>query len=290
MRITDSQRYASALQQITNGNAAVSRASDRLSSGRRFSRLSEDPSGGAKVMTLDSDLRALTQYRRAISTGRARVQAEESALQQVTDVLSRAKELATAQGSATANGATRIATAAEVRALREQVLSLGNLQVGGEFLFGGRATGTAPFLPDGSFVGTTDARVSTIAAGQSIATAHSGQEFLVDSGVLAALDALESALTANDPAGVRTASSALDGALDETQTLLAETGARDRALDLATDLNISRQDALAAERASLAEIPLEEASLALAQAQTSLQAAYLATSRILSLNLVDYLR
>jgi len=288
MRITDSQRYASALQQITSGNAAVSRASDRLSSGRRFSRLSEDPSGGAKVMTLDSDLRALTQYRRAISTGRARVQAEESALQQVTDILSRAKELATAQGSATATGATRIATAAEVRALREQVLSLGNLQVGGEFLFGGRATGTAPFLPDGSYIGTTDARVSTIAAGQSIATAHSGQEFLVDSGVLAALDALENALMANDPAGVRTANSALDGALDDTQTLLAETGARDRAL--ATELNISRQDALAAERASLAEIPLEEASLALAQAQTSLQAAYLATSRILSLNLVDYLR
>jgi flagellar hook-associated protein 3 FlgL len=290
MRITDSQRFATALTRVTTGNAAVSQAADRLSSGRRYTRLSEDPVAGSRTLALDSDLRALAQYRRTIATGQARTRAEEAALQQVTDLLTRAKELATAQGSSTGNAATRLATAAEVRALRAQVLAQGNAQVDGGYLFGGRATGAPPFLPDGSYLGTTDGRTMTIAPGQSVSSAVPGQALLVDSGVLAAFDALETALTANDPAGVRTAGAAVDGALDATQTLLAETGARDRALEVALEANIARQDALAGERAGLNDIPLEEASLALAQAQTSLQAAYLATSRILSLNLAEYLR
>lgn len=290
MRITDSQRFATALQQVTAGTAAVSRAAERLSSGRRFARLSEDPTGGAKVMTLDSDLRALTQYRRAISAGQARLQATESALGQVTDILARARELATAQSNGTANDASRAATAAEVRALREQVRALGNMQVDGEFVFGGRATGVAPFLADDTYIGTPDARVTTIAPGQTLATAPSGQELLVDSTVLTALADLELALTANDVDAVRSANGTVAGAFDRIQTLLAEVGARDRTFQLATEQNLARTDALTAERADLAEIPLAEASLTLAQSQTSLEATFLAISRVQSLNLVDFLR
>jgi len=112
----------------------------------------------------------------------------------------------------------------------------------------------------------------------------------VDSGVLGALQSLETALLNNDPAGVLAAIAPIDGAFDQVQTRLAEVGAGDRRLELASEVHRNRSDSLKAERADLAEIPIDEASLDLAAAQGALESSFLATTRILSLNLVDFLR
>ena len=290
MRITDSQRFATTLRHINTNSTALARAVDRAATGLRHARFSDDPAGNSKVMTIDSNLRALTQYQRTIDGARGALAGEETVLQQVTDLLSRAKELASSQGGSNANAATRQATAAEVRALREQAISLGNLQIGGEFIFGGLATGTPPFLPDGSYVGTTGSRLHAIAPGQVVPIVHTGGELLVDSGVLGALQSLETALLNNDAAGVLAAIAPIDGAFDQVQTRLAEVGAGDRRLELASEVHRNRSDSLKAERADLAEIPIDEASLDLAAAQGALESSFLATTRILSLNLVDFLR
>lgn len=290
MRITDSQRFATTLRHINTNSTSLARAVDRAATGLRYARLSEDPANGGKVMTIDSTLRALTQYQRTIDGVRGALAGEESVLQQVTDLLSRAKELASSQGGANATAASRQATAAEVRALREQAISLGNLQVGGEFVFGGLATDTPPFLSDGSYVGTANSRLHAIAPGQVVSIVHTGGELLVDSGVLGALQSLETALLSDDAAAVRAAIAPLDGAFDQVQTRLAEVGAGDRRLELASAVHRDRTDALRAERASIAEIPIDEASLDLAAAQGALESSFLATTRMLSLNLVDFLR
>ncbi|HRX19684.1 MAG: hypothetical protein KC544_02745 [Gemmatimonadetes bacterium] len=290
MRISDAQRFATTLRQLSQQSAALARAGEQVSSGMRWSSIAEDPVAGRQTLDVDAAMRALAQYRRTVGRARERIAGEENTLQQVTDILSRAKELATGQAGGTANAATRAATAAEVAQLRQQVISLGNLQVAGEFLFGGLEASTAPFQPNGTYVGTPTARLSALAPGQTMATVHSGQELLVDSGVLDALAALETALLANDPAGIQASQSMLDGALDETQTLLADLGARDRGLDYSLQIFDAREDALMARRRELAEIPLEEATLNLAAAQNAMQAAYLMTARIQSLTLTEYLR
>jgi flagellar hook-associated protein 3 FlgL len=290
MRISDAQRFATTLRQLTQQSAALAKAGEQVSSGMRWSSIAEDPVAGRQTLDVDGAMRALAQYRRTVGRARERIAGEENTLQQVTDILSRAKELATSQAGSTANAATRQATAAEVTQLTQQVISLGNLQVAGEFLFGGLEARVAPFQPDGTYVGTPTARQSALGPGQTVDTVHSGQELLVDSGVLAALTALETALLANDAPGVQASQSALDGALDDTQTLLADLGARDRGLDYTLQTFDAREDALMARRRELAEIPLEEATLNLAAAQNALQAAYLMTSRIQSLTLTEYLR
>lgn len=290
MRITDSGRYASTLRRLQAPSQALERASDQVASGRRWSQLSDDPVAGRQVMDIDSTLRSIAQYRRTLGRTRERLAAEENALNQVTDILARVKELATGQGGANANAATRQATAAEISQLKGQLISLGNTRVGGEYLFAGMSTTTAPFDSAGTYSGTATPRASALAPGRTEATVHSGQQLFVDTGVLSALDSLETALLANDGAAVRGSITAIDTAFDGTQTNLAEIGARDRSLDYLESTFDHREDDLAAQRKNLAEIPLDEATLNLTAAQTALQAAYLVTSRVQSLSLTEYLR
>jgi flagellar hook-associated protein 3 FlgL len=256
-----------------------------MTTGKRHATISGDPVAGRQVIEIDTGLRAIDQQRRAVSSNRLRLATEEDVLQQVTDILARVKELATGQGSDTASASTRAATAAEVRSLREQVISLGNTQVGGEFLFAGMATLTPPFLPDGSYVGTPTARQSTLGP-----TVHSGQQLIVDTGVLTTLADLETALLSNDAAAIRATIYPLDAGFDDVQTFIAEIGSRTNGLDFVAESLDQREDTLTTRRRELADIPIEEATLALASAQSALEAAYLAAARIQSLTLSEYLR
>ncbi|HRP08858.1 MAG TPA: flagellin [Gemmatimonadales bacterium] len=290
MRISDSQRFAVAARQLATQQRALVRASEQMSSGQRWNSISEDPVGGREVLGIDAALRASAQTRRTIGRSGERLAAEENLLQQMSDILSRAKELATAQGGANGSAMTRAATAAEVSQLRSQLIDLGNTRVAGEYLFGGLETGAPPFQADGSYIGTALSREQSFGALQNKRVIHSGQELLIDTGALQALADLEAALLADDGEAIRQQITVLDTAFDQGQALLAEVGARDLDLQRMTATLDSADDSMTTRRAELAEIPIEEAMMNLTTIQTALQAAYLATSRIQSLSLTEYLR
>lgn len=289
MRVTNSLLHDRMLQNIQRQNSALLRATEQVSSGLRHSRLSDDPIGGAQLLQTDSALRAVEQYRRSVTSVQSRLAAEESTLDQLGDLLSRARELATAQGGANANALTRAAAATEVQSLMDQAISLGNLQFGNDFLFGGEATGSPPFQPDGTYLGTATGRQAEIGAGILVDTVHSGQEIFVASGIFTSLTALRDALQANDPAGVLGSNGPLSTAFDATQITLTEIGARTRNLELTTGSLGALETSLVAKRATIAEIPLDEAILNLSAIQTALQAAYQSTATILRTNLTEYL-
>jgi flagellar hook-associated protein 3 FlgL len=277
------------LRNLQGQGSQLLRASDQVATGLRNSKISDDPVAGAQILATDTALRAVEQYRRSVTSVQARQAAEETTLDQLGDLLSRAKELATGQGSSTANATTRAATAIEVQSLIDQAISLGNLRFGSDYLFGGLDVSAPPFQANGTYVGTPTGRQAEVGDGVLVDTVHSGEQLLVSSGVLTSLTALRDALQANDAVAVRASGTALDQAFDATQLTLTEVGARTRNLELTTGSLTALETALTAKRAAAAEIPLEEAMLRLATIQTAMQAAYQATTRILQTSLTEYL-
>jgi flagellar hook-associated protein 3 FlgL len=289
MRITNTLMQERLLRNLQGQGSQLLRASDQVATGLRNSKISDDPVAGAQILATDTALRAVEQYRRSVTSVQARQAAEETTLDQLGDLLSRAKELATGQGSSTANATTRAATAIEVQSLIDQAISLGNLRFGSDYLFGGLDVSAPPFQANGTYVGTPTGRQAEVGDGVLVDTVHSGEQLLVSSGVLTSLTALRDALQANDAVAVRASGTALDQAFDATQLTLTEVGARTRNLELTTGSLTALETALTAKRAAAAEIPLEEAMLRLATIQTAMQAAYQATTRILQTSLTEYL-
>lgn len=290
MRVTNNMRQTQVLRDLQAGLAKLADAQQQVASGKRFTRPSQDPVAAARVMQADRALRGITQYRRNSTAVRVRVDAEEATLNQLTDLLTRAKELGVGQGSDTATAASRGETAAELDRIIEQVVALGNTKVGSEYLFGGGQTSVPPFQADGTYLGADAVRQAELAPGYVIDTNHTGRELLETSGVVSGLAALRDALRAGTAAGVAATVGGIDSAFDQVQVLLAETGARSRQLDTVAENLTASESTLTAAQVADQGISVEEAATRMMSVQTALQAALTSTSKVISMSLVDYLQ
>lgn len=291
MRITNGILASGTLSGLQSQMKALDRVRREATTGVRVARPSDDPVAAAGVMQSSSGLRALEQYRRNLQTGGARLSIEDSVLEQVSNVLMRAKDLAISQADSTASAATRATTKAEIDRLVDFVADLGNTQYAGSYIFGGQYADTQPFtgtVVDSSRPPSGDLRIE-VGAGQWVNTNHSAQEIFIDTGVVDALKDLSTALGAGDEGRIQAAIPAVDNAFDAVQELVGDLGARMSQMDVALENLESLEVNLQTFRSQLSDADLAEAVTELVSRQNSLQAAMLANSRILRLTLTDYL-
>jgi len=293
MRITNNMVSRNSLAGLQRSLRQVAEAQHRTTTGLLVERASDDPSAASSIMASGSSIRAIDQYKRNINSARARLDREESILGSVTQMLERAKELGIGQGSSTADAQTRLTAKAEIDQLLQAAVQLGNTSHQGEFLFGGDQSNVAPFsgtIPPFSAAPPTGTRRAEISSSLSVRTNHNGAEAFLTTGVLAALDQLSVALGANDQTAVQNSLVSLDSAHASVQVLISESGAASQQLDVATANLDALDTSLRAFKSQLQDADIEKAVTELVGRQTAYQAAMLATSRVMSLNLADYLR
>jgi flagellar hook-associated protein 3 FlgL len=289
MRITTSMLQQSVLDAVQANLQRMAAAQDQVSTGKKVTAASDDPVAASQILRASQDLDALAQVQRNITAAQTRVSAEDSVLSQVTNLVTRAQELAVEQSSDTATTATRASTKSEVDGLIANVVELGNTQVGDEYIFGGAQTTVAPFRANGSYVGDDTERQAEIATGTYAATSHTGRALFVASGLLPSLQALSSALASGSGSAVGATVSTLQQASDNVQALVADTGARDNRLGTAGQNASALVTAITSRRSTLQDADVATSSTELIAAQTSLQAALLAASRVLPTTLASYL-
>lgn len=295
MRITNNiiQRNAlAALQVNARGMAA---AQQRVTSGLKIERASDDPTASASIMTSQSSLRSIEQYKRNVDSARSYTAAEEAALDQLSQVLDRARELATSSSTATADAGAREAARIEVEQLYTHVVQLANTQLGGRYIFGGVNFDTAPLDAAGALTAGVDpagATQPTVQIGKQVTlrTNHHAGEVFIDSGVLQGLDDLRTALGGGDLDAIAQAGDALRDGSQAVQNLLGELGVWSNQLDVTTANLDALEINLKTFKSELQEIDFEEAVTDLISRQNAYQAAMLATSRVMGMTLADYLR
>lgn len=307
MRITTNQILRSQLQGLQSTSAALVDAQQRVTTGLRVRTMSDDAAAANTMMLNDGSLRAIDQYRRNIEHAQSRVAVEDEALRHVGDLLTRARELAVGQATATATPATRLTAAAEVEELLGGLVQIGNTSYAGEFFFGGDQGLTPPFAKSGSGLGLTwstptgaaGTRSVEIGSRQALTPTHDGDRVFVQSGVLDAVRELAVALHGAQPpvtqstdqsTNISAAAERLDAAFQSVQALVGETGAKANTLEL-TRANLDAfSTSLTAFQSDLRDVDIEQAVTELVTRQTAYQAAMLASSKVLNLNLADYLR
>lgn len=304
MRVTNSLVTRSLSTRLLENQRLLAEAQERVATGKRVRKMSDDPTAGSAIMQAGGQLRAIEQYRRNVRAVGSRIDAEETALDQVTQLLTRAKELGVGQIGATANADTRRAAAQEVEQLLAQALQLGNQRFGDEYLFGGAnaqgrlpfdpaQTGTAPrFVPlvAGVPAPPQGVRQVEVGAGQVISGPHDGETVFIDTGVFDALRDLADGLAADDTAVITGAMQDLEVAFGGVQTLVGEVGARQNQVEtLNTQLDALEQN-LEVYASDLSEVDMEKAITEMVARQTAYQAAMLASSRVMGLSLTEYLR
>jgi flagellar hook-associated protein 3 FlgL len=146
MRTGTANTYDNALQQLLQRQSDLAAQQEKLTSGNRVNRASDDPQAAAlaeramvKISRVETDQRALEVQRGAISTA-------ETTLGDATELVRSVRELVIQAGNAGNLPADRTILAKKMSDLRDQLLTLANRgDSNGVPLFGGLGSTSAPF-------------------------------------------------------------------------------------------------------------------------------------------------
>ena len=121
-------------------DSALQTAMERLSSGKRINSAKDDAAGLAIASSMTSQIRGMTQAVRNSNDGISMAQTADGALDEVTNMLQRIRELAVQSASGTYQNSDRTNLQTEVSALQSQITSIvSNTKFNGVGLFTGSA-------------------------------------------------------------------------------------------------------------------------------------------------------
>jgi len=144
MRVTDLTKQNAILRNIGNNSAKLQNLQDNMASGKRISKISDDPVGA----TLAQDFRTRISYfetlQRNLETNFVWMDRSEAELTLMSELLQRAKTLVLSQASDTADGNTRRVTGQEVGSIIDAMYNAANAKIGKLYVFSGTKTFTEP--------------------------------------------------------------------------------------------------------------------------------------------------
>jgi len=145
MRVTQSTIYQNISQNISKITEQLKNVNEQIGSSKRINKPSDDPLGLTHALNLKGVLSRINQYGTNINHSQTWLQATESSLQSVQELITRAKILANQMSTETYNATDRANAAEEVQNIIEQLVQLGNTQVNGRYIFSGDKDRTAAF-------------------------------------------------------------------------------------------------------------------------------------------------
>ena len=306
MKVSTNLFFDRASNQLGTVQGNLSKVQEQLSTGKQITKPSDAPDKASLVTRLESELARQKSYQDALSSIEIKLTSQETALRNVSDVLTRIKELTVQAGSDTMGPVDKKSIALEMKSLRDQILSLANTQdTSGNYLFAGSRVTQPPFVKgaDGQYtyqgdqtriqVGVGDNRRMSVNRPGSDAFTRvvrdDGKGGTVGVGFFQALDDLTKAVESSDR-------SKINQGLGEIDTL--SQGVSEATAQIGSDLNV-----VDAQKSVLDEVTLRlkttmsavqdldytEAITRMNKDQLALEAAQSSFAKISKLSLFNYL-
>jgi len=148
MRITNGMLITNMMRNHARNMRNFEKLQGQLSSGKRILKPSDDPVAVAKSLKLRADLSYNQQYVGNADNAISWLEATESALKDLGDVLHRARELAVQASNGTLAPEDRMAVADEIEQLQGHIVQVGNATYAGRYIFAGYKTDQPAFVED----------------------------------------------------------------------------------------------------------------------------------------------
>lgn len=160
-----------ASRQLSITNRELERVIERLTTGRRINRASDDAAGLGISNKLGADIRIAAQGKRNANDGVSYLQVADGVLEEVTNLLTRAAELTEQAKTGTISDTNRVNIDAEFQNILKTMIDIGqNTKFNGQNIFGSAATvSVGTFSAIGITVGTI-ASSGTAALGLTLGT------------------------------------------------------------------------------------------------------------------------
>ena len=120
---------------------------------KKMNKLSDNPINAMEVLAMKSRELDNKQFMNNIEHARLNLETSEKSLEELTEVVKKAKEIAISQSSDIYGEKIRKNIATQVIQLKNQALAIGNRRVGDRYLFSGYKSLSPPFDNKGNYLG-----------------------------------------------------------------------------------------------------------------------------------------
>jgi flagellar hook-associated protein 3 FlgL len=293
MRITAGMSQRHVLADLRRVQERLADAQERVSSGKQIEKPSDDPLGAERAVRLRGELQTTSAYSTAVDESKSWLDATDSALSSITDIVQTARELTVQAANGATTPSARQSIKVQIDALTEQLKTTLNGAYDGRYIFSGTATDTPPYdltsaTPD-AYRGDANAVVRQIGPGVSVQVNVTADDVL--SGLIPALRTISSHLASNDGASLQTTDlQALDAGLDTVTTARSQVGAATNRVDAAGQRLDDLNDVTTAFLSKTEDADLPQALTDLSAQQNALSAALRGGSTLIQQSLMDFLR
>ncbi|MDR0268716.1 flagellar hook-associated protein FlgL [Paenibacillus sp.] len=299
MRITQSMMSGSMMGHLQTNYQRLDKSQEQLMTQRRLNRPSDDPVGVASALKYRAEISSTTQFSENAEDADSWMKFSDTVMTEATQIVQRLSELAVQGGTDTVPEDARKNIAQEVDQLYKQLVSLGNSQFKGKYMFNGERVNEEPYpadpanavppysLDQGQFN-------YQIGAGIYVGVNTNGDKIFGaagdPNGLFKVVDDFKNALLGDSTTGIQAAIPALQKSLENIITAQAEVGGKQNRLEFTLnrleDLNLNYTSL----QSKLEDVDMPSVISDLKTAESIYQASLDTMARIIRPSLMDFLR
>ncbi len=182
MKSTLSTTYRSLNSEMSRLNGKLEDLRNQAATGKKLIKPSDDPAAIRPVLSARSQIRATDRFISSLSTAGDRLANQDSYMDQVENLMVRAKGVASNAINGSLSDQDLHTLAADVNHIKTEMLGIANAQVGGQYIFAGYQENTRPFLDNGgvtTYAGDSNIKRLESSAGEYVQTNIPGNELFM---------------------------------------------------------------------------------------------------------------
>lgn len=302
MRITNNMLVNNMVNHIGRNLVRMETYQNRLATGKKISVPSDDPVVAARALKLRTDVSQINQHITNVDDAMSWLEITEASLNNVGEILHRARELAVQGSNSTATDEDTQKIAQEVEQLKGQLIQIGNATYAGRYIFSGFKTDTKLLDENGKFaidVKNTESIMYEIGISDNIDINVLGGQLFNNGGeatvggtgeLIQKMNDYIDALNSGDKDGITGAIADIDEEFNNLLSIRAGVGARYNRLELTMDRLESDKLNFNKLMSENEDVDQAENIMLLKNEENVYKASLSGGAKIIQTSLVDFLR
>ena len=300
-RIAQESLNRTALSNINLNYKKMQEIQEKLSSGKRINRPSDDPSGTRKILGLKAEEFQVQQFLDNTETAKEQINFTSNTLESMQDIFSKIKELTIQASNDTLGQSERKIISGELDELLESVLQNANTDNNGRYIFSGTQTLTSAFtatrdsngnISSVSYNGNNEEIKYQIGPNTFIQINLPGGKLFQDNKAFSTLISLRDSLNASifDSTVFSNLRTTLETATDAISTEITKFGAKANRLEMTTNSLENSQTALKELISYTEDADVASLIMDLKHQENVLQSSLKTGAMVIQSTLLDFLR
>ena len=297
-RITNNMIINNFLANFTRSQKSLNKYMEQLTTGEKFSRISDEPIYAVKAMKLETMLKFNEKYMENAEEGINWLNVTDKALDDVVKTLRKLRDSAVKAANGTMTPDDRLKIKQEVDQLKEHLIDVANSRYGNAYIFNGAKTRIQPYknvdsTDPSAYVGegglSNEKLLRELGAGITIEVNVTGAEIGFGQ-IFADLQGFSNALENNDTDTLETMMGTIDKHIESVLGARAQVGSRQTRLELTVDRFTSQEIAYADILNKTKGTDIAETIMKLKNEENVYRIALATGARIIQPTLMDFLR